>query len=197
MAKIIPILLVIMLLAALMAVEGCFCLGDYNEYTIERGIAHFSFEYPCEYKKGHVDINDGYTDLFIAGPYDKNIEDHTRFSVWVQTSDDPDFLDPEAALNRTFSIIENYPDYRLLERSVVNIAGIEGQQIVYFYNSPRPSIGEFGYIPGAGPAPTIARYICFSDEGRIWNISFRSNESTAEADKAHFEHILETFQILS
>jgi hypothetical protein len=187
---------VVFLIAALIVTEGCFCLGDYDTFSLKRGIAHFSFEYPCGYKKSPIDITDGYTDIFLRGPYHKSIEDFTWFSIWVQTSDDPDFLDPEAALNRAISRIKNYLDYRLIERSVINVAGIEGQQIIYFHNAVRPALGQAGYIPGVGPAPTIERKIYFSDEGRIWNIDFNSNESTAEADMADFEHLLKTFTIL-
>jgi hypothetical protein len=187
---------VVFLLAALIVTEGCFCLGDYNHFTIKRGIAHFSFEYPCNYDRGHFEVDDDYTLISIHGPYHKSVEDFTLISISVIASDDPDFLNPERALDRDISHVENYLDYRLLERSVINVAGKQGQQIVYFYNKVRPDIGHAGYIPGVGPAPTIAHQIRFSDEGRIWHIQIDSNESTAEADMADLEHLLETFEIL-
>lgn len=190
---------VLLLLATLITVEGCCDPGDYDKYTLKKGIAHFSFEYPCSYDRYGSEINedDCFTLISIRGPYHKSVEDRTWLRVFVLISEDPGFLDPERALKQDVSHNEKLLDYRLIERSSVNVAGIEGQQIIYFYNRERPGSLDPGFIPGVGPAPTIAREIYFCDEGRIWDLQFHSNESTAEADMADFEHMLETFTILN
>ena len=36
----------------------------------------------------------------------------------------------------------------------------------------------------------------FDADGLVWTIMITSPLSTADADKAHFEHVLETFEIL-
>jgi hypothetical protein len=193
------LLLLLVLTISVISVSCTLCNDGYKQYRLEKGIAHFSFEYPCSYDKSGSEINndDGFTHIMLQGPYHKDVEDFTLISIFVIDSDDPDFLKPERRLNNAISLYETFLDYRLIERSSVNVAGIEGQQILYFYNKERPEIGDAGYIPGAGPAPTIARDIYFSDEGYLWNITIFSNESTAKADMADFEHMLETFTILN
>ena len=187
----------LLIISGVISVSCTPCNDGYKQYHIEKGIVNFSFDYPCSYDEVGLEVDDDFTLITLNGPYHKDLEDFTLISIFVVDSDDPDFLKPERRLNNAISLYETFLDYRLIERSSVNVAGIEGQQILYFYNKERPEIGDAGYIPGAGPAPTIAREIYFIDKGRLWNITIFSNDSTSEADMADFEHMLETFTILN
>jgi len=43
----------------------------------------------------------------------------------------------------------------------------------------------------------MLREVYFDYNGLIWRIDIRSDSTTAEEDKADFEHVLQTFKILN
>ena len=50
------------------SVGGCIDCEGYRLLSVQEGIAHFSFEYPCDWKLTIVDTRDIYTDVRLIGP---------------------------------------------------------------------------------------------------------------------------------
>ncbi|MFC1951806.1 hypothetical protein ACFLYI_02040, partial [Chloroflexota bacterium] len=98
------------------------------------------------------------------------------------------------ALDYELSRWEDEPDFKVLERSEVEISGVPAEQAIFTHKYLPRDIGvgrdteELEFI--------IQREIYFVYDGLIWNVGEESNIDVAEAHKVHFEHMLETFKIL-
>ncbi len=174
---------------------GCLHFSDYVSFRDDKGLAHFSFEHPRSYSAAILNSGSDYVAISLQGPYNKDVEDRTIISLLVTTPGDG-IRDLNSAVQFSISLASKEPGYKLIAQSSVMIAGEKGQQIIYFYMRTRPSIGEPGYIPGLGPAPTIIREVLFERNSLIWSIRMNSNEATYSSDDIYFEHLLETFKIL-
>jgi hypothetical protein len=176
-------------------IQGCISQGDYKSLVIKKGIVHFSFEYSRHFSLVK-DISETYTHLMFDGPYYKYPRSRTRIDISVYRAGDGILANKETLIQERLRIVSAFPDYTLLARLGVGVAGVEGEQITYFYIDSMPTPGQAGHIPGDVPRPTISRNVYFEHQGLIWEIQMESNESNAEADKADFEHLLQTFEIL-
>ena len=186
----------LLLLVALSIQSGCDSSG-YKTFTLEEGIGHFTFEYPARYEVELVEERSdlGYTSVTLSGPgpnLKKGGMDYTFFDVFVDETND---YSPDAgvALQHTLALVSEWPDYQFLEQSTVSVAGVEGQQVVYFYDR---GVREYPEDPEPEPLPTIMRDVYFDHSGLIWLLAIRSNQAVAEDANVIFEHILETFKIL-
>jgi hypothetical protein len=188
-------LLLLLISLATLSASGC---SGYKTFSLEKGIGHFTFEHPAQYKVEKVEVrNDSllYTHIILSGPgarLEKGGMDYTFIDVFV---DDTRVYSRSAEddLESSLASATKLPDYRLLERSAVSVAGVTAQQVVYFYDR---GVRDHPEDPEPEPLPTIMREIYFDHCDLIWSISIRSNEAAAEDARAIFEHILQTFKIL-
>lgn len=166
--------------------------GEYHTFVMKGGLAKFSFEYPSTYELADINSNrDGGNDVTLYGPYVQSAEE-TCITIHVGKPEDgqagylcylEDFLRFEASS----------PEFKLLERFGVTVAGNPGEEVVCSYLNYR---GNEAMAKGIPPAPFVDRQVMFNHDGLVWDIFMKGLESTAEADKAIFEHLLETFKIL-
>jgi len=85
---------------------------------------------------------------------------------------------------------QGLPDFRLLERSTITIAGVKGERIAYSYSG-------FYFSSEHAPQTGTAYKAYFDSKGLIWKLSLIADEyAAAERAKSDFEHLLETFRIL-
>jgi hypothetical protein len=97
-------------------------------------------------------------------------------------------------LEKEISRWEDEPEFKVLERTEVEISGIPAEKVVLTYKYFPTDVGlgyateELEYI--------IQRSIFFDCDGFIWWIEEQSNIEVAEVHKVHFEHVLQTFSIL-
>jgi len=174
---------------------GCTKCEGYKQLSVDEGIAHFSFEYPCNWKIGIVDARHDYehtyTNVKVFGPDFKRERDTVSSTVWIFfiCPTDADTPDASAALEYSLSYWQDFRDFEILERSTVEIAGLQVEQVVFFCQVA----GRFYDSP---PIPSIDRELYFEYSGLIWKISISSRPEVVEADNVHFEHLLETFRIL-
>jgi hypothetical protein len=186
----------VVLLIGLVTLTGC-SSNAFETFTLEEGIGHFTFEYPERYEVEKVETRSdlGYTHVILSGSVsnpEKGGIDYTFIGVFIEETS---AYFPSAEVTLETSLAEasqHLPDYQLLEQSTLSVAGVEGQQIVYYYDRgvyyPEEPVQE--------PIPTVMRKVYFDHSGLIWSISIRSNQAAAETAQADFEHLLETFQIL-
>lgn len=188
----------LLILIALIMQSGCDGSG-YKAFTLEKGIGHFSFEYPAQYKVEKVEVRDDsllYTDVVLSGPgptLENGGMDYTFISVFVDSTIDYPRSAEYDLENTLASASEFLVDFQLLERSILSIVGITGQQIIYYCNM---GVREYPEDPEPELLPTIVRNIYFEQGDLIWNLHISYNQSIAEDAQAVFEHLLETFQIL-
>ena len=174
---------------------------SYTRFTLREGDAHFSFEYPESYEKIAIDLHSGYAMVwFIRSLVEEDwiIED-SYFRVQVYEAGQLGNPDAEAALESEITRIatsELYRHFEIRDRSSVSIAGVKGKQAIFTYYYPEAPLpldeGPFLKLP----AFLIVRCAYFDYNGFIWEIWLQSTEGLAKEDKAHFEHIIETFTIL-
>ena len=184
------------IITVLFTTTGCL-FSDYRPFTLERGIGHFSLEYPTVYRVAKVEVREdlGYTHIGIRERYIGEDRFSTFIFIYISESDygEPN---PDASLERALELAKDSRDFKLLDRSLVKVSGIPGEQIVYFYNTPPSSYEE---SIGIGWKPAITRDVYLAYGKSVWSLSISYQLTTEMADKkyeADFEHILETFQIL-
>jgi hypothetical protein len=186
----------IVLIASSFLLTGC---SEYKIFTLEKGIAHFAFECPYSYKTEKVEVRSDfeYTHIILSGPGVRLIEggmDRTFIYLFIRTTSN-DVPSAESALEDELTFKSGLPlkDYQLMERSQISVAGIDGEQLIYYWDMGVP---EYPDDPEPEPIPTIMRKVYFDYGNLIWTLSIRSNQAIVEEANAIFEHILETFKIL-
>jgi len=201
--KVYTILLIIPLIILSVSMN---CSNGYKLLTEDKGIAHFSFEYPADLNEETIRSSmDDYICVFIIrrvvkdGWWDKDLYVLAE-KIPIQRF--------EAEIHDAVTMIEKYISdvkdsfevFQVLEKSSVNIGGVSGEQVVYTFDAfsrrmpllDAPLEGE-----PAGPSLVwIGRLICFDHNGLVWFIKMESTEETDEQTKLDFEHFIETFRIL-
>ena len=189
---------VLMLLASAMLLSGC-DNGDVNSYKtfiLDEGAVHFSLEYRAYYKVDYLKPAEATGNLMqqamsfvLISPKIRGINDYTYINV---LADKPDELIPDAksATERAERNASSWADYELLNKSETTIDGVQAYRLDYQNRNIVPAIA------GDAPRIQVIRQVRFEAKGYVWMIKIDSDSSTAEADEADFEHVLQTFQIL-
>jgi hypothetical protein len=172
-------------------------VNTYKTYVFNEGILHFSLEYRAYYKVDWTKPAEstGYPtqqamSFDLISPKIKGINDYTYIKV---LADKPDDLIPDAksAMERAQRNASSWADYKLLDKSEITIDSLHAYRLDYQIRN------VIGIIAGtSGPRISVYREVHFDAKGYVWLIQIRSDSTTAEADKADFEHILQTFKIL-
>lgn len=169
----------------------------YKKYVMDQGLVHFSLEYPANYIVDYVEYAESSSDksrssayFFIMGPKDRHVNDYTRISVFAIP---PDRLAPDAKSlhERSEAKAESWKYYELIYKGEIMIDGISAYRLDYQNMDILPVIANDG-----SPGIEVMRRVDFDANGFVWTIYITSPLSTSDADKAYFEHILETFEIL-
>lgn len=187
-----PVVLVLLVTIPLSGMGCQKCTDEYKLLTVEKGIAHFSLEYPCEWGVGLIETTVDFTTTSISGPTVKIDDSHVpsaTFSIWIDwpSADIPDAM---AAQEDWLAFLEKGYIYELLGESTVEIGGVQAKQaVVHSY------IGT-DFVRIKEPIPTTEKLIDFDYGGLIWEIYYTSALAVAEENEAYFQHLLETFKIL-
>ncbi len=169
--------------------------GEYQTFTLKRGIAHFSFEYPARYGVDIVEIEDNpksrYTDILLGWSPPERLWRSSNINICVLPGNS---ANAEAALEYRLGL-ENKPafDFKLLERYSVTVSGVDGYGA--FYSRIAPPLGP-GQGPPGEPRLIIHRSVYFSYGGLIWSIYVGYDEATKDLGEADYEHVIKTFKIL-
>jgi hypothetical protein len=160
----------------------------YTTYTAAKGLARFSFEYPADYKVMSFETNPESSVLTLTGPAVKGTPYTAALTVTIRTTDSY-IPDAESAFLMTLLDAKNEQDFKLLEQSYVQVAGIQAQLLRFSVRNPTSA--------GATENRTdVFSEAYFDYHDFVWNIETISDSSTAGTDKAVFDRILQTFKIL-
>ena len=171
---------------------------DYEIFIADKGIPHFSFEYPSHYRlieyrsmpgaiSTYVRFNAIPVEEFYAG--NVNYIDIDIYYV------DVSIPDSETAIKSHISEFKwGNRNFRLKEKNRVIVAGLEGCEVIAsFRERPVPDIGEG--VP-RGPLFIVSRDLFFEYQDMVWQISLYVDDDSYEQAKVGFEHILRTFRII-
>jgi hypothetical protein len=161
----------------------------YKTFTLTEGIAHYSFEYRTYYKiNGVPSIENSFSAASLKGPIVNKVKSYTQIviQVWV-----PDQRYPNAESVLAGDMKNRSPaiESDILDQSNLLIGGVPAKQLVFSERDiglPFLGILEKYY--------NVDRRIYFDHKGLVWRIYITSDSSTAEADKADFDYILQTFK---
>ncbi|MFC2035816.1 hypothetical protein ACFLUJ_06825 [Chloroflexota bacterium] len=174
--------------------------GGNRTFTLREGIGHFSFKYPSRYEPEIVRTETGplgpetYVVLFTSTTGHAIVEYHDAEILVHIGNIEARGRNSEEAAEFNISYWSRDEDFRLIERSSIEVAGIRGEQIVYSYVNeftPHVSLGMHSVNK-----PAIRRGVFFDYNGQSWSISVTGHESIDDIVKKDYNHILETFKII-
>jgi hypothetical protein len=157
--------------------------SEYATFSVNEGPASFSFEYPSFFQKPLVTTTYPGVDIRVwtGAPALFEILDIRIFSASDSYPDSSTMLEDDLKIHQKLS------DFRLLERSAINVSGIPGELIAYSHTG------------GTELTDNWTSFEAYFDHGEfIWKVSvdIGEDEDGAKDAKAHLEHVLETFKIL-
>lgn len=173
----------------LLAGQGCRS-GPYETFTLKKGVGHYTFEYPSGYTIDIVEVRDdlAYSNIDLSS---------TKYGWFVSmgvlvATDTGEPPTPSELLERDISRVRGDPDFQLLERSTVVIAGMEAEQATYSYQQIQRPVPDkpTTYVP------VVQRHIYFSQAGRLWFLSAQVPQAVSDVGMVDFEHVVQTFKIL-
>jgi len=193
-----PLLLILLLLVSIIGISGFSC-SDYKTFTLKKGIAHLSFRYPSRYEIYDIDLGDIYlgasttVDLYTEPLKNPAFHD-AQICIYIYKTDE-NVSNSNEDMESYIASWSRADGFKIMERSSVTVAGIQGTQIVYYRASHL--IEDIHYGMHIIKTPVIVRKVFFDYNHQIWRISVMGHESLADTIKADFIHVIDTFKILN
>jgi hypothetical protein len=184
-----------LVLITLVLMVSCADKTGYKTLTTNKGIGHFSFEYPSKYKVDGYYITKDYTDIDLSdiGLGEKDSEPIFQVFIFPNDGSNPE---PSHTIKQDIDTATRHADFRLLEQTTVTFSGIQAEQITYTYiSAPDTS----AVIKGIDPWPIFVKEIFFTKAGAVWWLTFAYNQISSEVDleiREDFDQILQTFKFL-
>lgn len=180
-------------------ITGCFSTdaSGYQYFVMDEGAAQFSFEYNTKYKISYTKTLQDVTKFLelavvdLIAPLNKKTKDYTSMGILVGAGN---ILarDAESEMTNNLKKYSTSMGFQLLEQSDITVSGVPAKLIAYKERNILPI--DRGLTE---PPFEVLREVYFDYNGLIWRIDIRSDSTTAEEDKADFEHVLQTFKILN
>ena len=164
--------LALVMMICLLALSGC----SYRTFTLKEGIAHFSFEYPSNYKIHSVEVGDiyrrrgEYTDINMFTPKvgEKSLAEvhDAEIRIAIHQADSGVSNSTEALESFLSDSSKFYKDFKLFERSDITVDGIQGERVVFSYTSLIVMVYHIGMHIVRPSA--VGRITYFDYSGKIW-----------------------------
>ncbi len=184
-------ILISLLLIVSVILGGCGGTEYFKANAVKRGIS-FSFEYPPSYTKLTPDaFEDTGGDYSISLLYTKpgSTQEKADIQIYViPLSPIAGRPDAVAWTEDHLKILEqNDKNFKLIKRSPVQIAGIDGEMIVYFSSL----LGNY-----LNSSYLICRDAYIDYKEYIWKISVLAIEEMSDQAEPDFEHLIQSFKFL-
>lgn len=165
--------------------------GYVKATAIKLGIS-FSFEYPISYEKQTLDAfedtgGDPSVSLLYRQPGSTNVKADKQ--IYVRACE-PIVNRPDAAAWTEVHINlleENDPVFELIERSTIQVAGIDGNMVAY-HSSVMGNLLSTVY--------TVCREAYIDYKGYIWKITVIAIEELGDQTEPDFQHLIQSFEFL-
>ena len=203
----------LVLICIFIAYQVYSCSRDgYKQITIKNELGSYSLEYPSHYKKNirdNLEFKVPYTDFTLEGPVKKETvevfdpetgEIKTVTGKRGTSSISINICNLKVYYGESYSAVDFYDDllqgltkwenFRILERSPITVAGIEGELVVYLVDKLMPIPVE------DGKNLTYVRAAYFDYNDLVWEIEAKCNQDIQDEVTGYFNHVIETFEIL-
>ena len=172
------------------------CVEGYKQFKIDKGIARFSFEYPCNWKV-YISNDDVYeSDISIWAPklkIDNNYIASTKVFIYIYYPNGSISNAQEELVYWLKFWQEHFDQFEVIERSSVELDGVPGEQSTnrYIYYTDYPTTD-----PNFARYPRIEKAIYLDYKGLIWSIQIYTYEEIAKEHSVYIDHFLDSFQFL-
>ena len=164
--------------------------------TVKEGIGHFSTVYPDGFvlSRIKIDKSGGIESLLVdfIGPVTADVG---LPLINIAVVNYQDHLTAERAMEIRLSSARNYDSFKLLDESILTVAGVTAYQTSYYFDTYPYDL----HIPPPEDAVLVTwldRIVIFDYGDYQWNIYLGSDPSREEHDMAVFDRILDSFKIL-
>jgi hypothetical protein len=188
LSRTIAVVMVFFNIVCAIGITGCDS-SPYKTYTQRRGVGHFAFVYPAEYRLSSDDSDSSSTSLGFKRRY-VELQDYTFLTIFVWKPGD-EFANAQGDLDDNLERAQRHTNFKVTDNPTYLISGVSTIGFEYSYTTD-----EAVDFPGSKATLSVVRKVFFDYGGLIWEIGINSNAITAEADKVDFERILATFDIL-
>ena len=194
--------LVLAALSALLLLGACSVSDDsYKTMNVKNKIASFSFEYRAYYREVEGPEVLGGDSVYVnliapkkrmsfpnpepgGKPDTVSLEYVPAYIGVAAYNPEVSGLTAAERIERVLYTEARWPDFKLLERSNVIVAGIQAELIAYQTNQI------------VGPPVVYMADVYFDYGGFTWAFDVKADLDLAETVRADFDHVLQTFKIL-
>jgi hypothetical protein len=163
----------------------------YNKFSLTKGICQFSMDYNQNYRIKNIENKNTYIDLFFESPYDN--ENHSppfiNISYDLNNVKISNYID---AINKVIINYKYYPEFKIIERKNVSVAGEEGETITFRFLWKPP----LQYEKRIKPKYVVYWQTVFVYNSLGFNICLNGDEPIPEAAINDYQRLLQTFQFL-
>jgi len=176
------------LLCVVLFFSGCSDNSGYKKVTLIKAGIRFSFEYPSSYSVFKNDFQNGdplIIPRYLPDSQKKEADREIRIETFII---DANYPNANALLNGFFDKLQGlWAQFELLERSSVQVSGIDGEMIVF------SGLSKTAFI-NLGQLKCWEVYLDY--KGQILTLAFYSKINVADGAEAEFEHFIESFKFL-
>jgi hypothetical protein len=178
---------------------------EFRTFVAQKGIPHFSFEYPSYYELVSYQPMPDYlgTSVILCGPLVEEEKGNIKHIEITIAKHSQYSKNAKAAVNERIDEYKSYvrigmgKDFELREKNRVVVAGAEGWEIVYSYTElPDPKYSFPDLEVRDEPTPVVIRDLYFDYQDMLWGICLYSDIATDEQARAEYEHMLRSFKFL-
>ena len=175
---------------AILLVSGVGCGNStYSTFNIHEGMQPLSFEYPQQYKLVRLDMeNDDTSQYTTIGLATGGLGNYSEIYVyiWNTTADLP------GAAQIMKKLLDNASQtligFKLGETTTVTIAGLTGEYSIFSASSDSTNTQQ---------PPSFYRVSCCTSGTKAIEVDMTCDEAIKAATQADYDHLLESFQLLS
>jgi hypothetical protein len=191
------ILLVVIILTSFITIS----CGNYREFTLKNIVpqasagTNFSLEYPSRYKSLIVNQASLNTTI-VTGSFPSESHDSyeynnlPQYKLWISALkiSDKTVEHYKALIEEDLRVIEGQNEFKLIDRSPVNVDEVIAEQVIYSYILQSDKELE--------DTNFISYRVYFEKNGFFWKIIIEAISDRTEQAKRDFEHIIQTFRII-
>ena len=163
--------------------------------TVNKGIAHFSMEFPSGFRFGTIKIDkSGGTESLTVDFIGPVTPDVGLPLISINVDSYEDSFTAERAAESLLNQARNYNNFKLLDESTKTVAGVTAYQHSYYFDTwPYDHTNP---PEDAAFVTWLSKEVFFDYIEFSYTLRLGSDPSREEQDMAAFDRILETFKIL-
>lgn len=168
----------------------------YVKASFHEGRAQFYFEYPNTYNQPFLDRASEPQSVLVTVAHPNGVSKAIDTEISV-SADVPNTLFPDSKSITQYRMSEFesgafFPNFKLIQRSNINVGGIIAEHITYSYSFITGTYGD----STPSTETWVGDDVYLDSNGLIWQLRMHSDSTREDKAKDDFDHILDTFKIL-